>query len=113
MIRGFDCLPVKDPVLHTVERVGSLFLRLIPRGLYLAEEIVLVSLCALLDLLTLVGEVFLQTSGIPVGVRAGYRRLPVCLDEVLQFLAVSGLWEGDVVVREPSLKLGLVPFVVG
>lgn len=38
--------------------------------------------------------------------------LPVVLDERLQILSISSLGMRDVVVREPPLKLGLVPFVV-
>jgi len=49
---------------------------------------------------------------IPAVVRLGDIVIPVGLDKVLQVLAVRSGREGDVVVREPALQLGLVPFVV-
>lgn len=42
----------------------------------------------------------------------GDHRLPVVLDEVLKIFTVCGSRVGNVVIREPSLKLGLMPLVV-
>lgn len=106
-------LPVKNPILNAGVGIGSLFLRLVPRGLDLAEKRIFVGLRALLHLFALVREILLKASSVPVGIRARDGGLPVCLDEVLQFLAVSSLGESDIVVRQPSLELSLVPFVVG
>lgn len=44
--------------------------------------------------------------------RVDHISLPVILDQTLKVFAVSCLRVWDIVVREPSLKLGLVPFVV-
>jgi hypothetical protein len=38
--------------------------------------------------------------------------LPVALDQVFKVLTISWSGVGNVMVREPTLKLGLVPFVV-
>lgn len=39
--------------------------------------------------------------------------MPVGLDQVFEILAVSGGGVWDVVVGEPALELGFVPFVIG
>ncbi len=39
--------------------------------------------------------------------------LPVALDEILEILAIGWSRVWDVVIREPTLKFGFVPFVVG
>ena len=39
--------------------------------------------------------------------------LPIILDEILKVFAIRCLGMRDVVIREPALKLGLMPFVVG
>jgi hypothetical protein len=49
---------------------------------------------------------------IPIIVGRGDLRLPVLLDKTFKILAVSGSRIGNVMVRQPSLKLVLVPFVV-
>jgi hypothetical protein len=61
---------------------------------------------------TLEGEIALDRLGIPVLVRVHDLIVPVRLDEVLEVLAVGRLRVGNVVVGEPSLKLGLMPLVV-
>ena len=39
-------------------------------------------------------------------------RLPVVLDQIFEIFTISGRWIWDIVVREPSLKLSFVPFIV-
>lgn len=83
-----------------------------PQGLHLADEAVLVLLSALLDLLTLGAEEVGELVDVPRVVRLDDVVLPVVLDQVLQVLAVRSSWVRDVVVGQPALQLGLVPFVV-
>lgn len=105
-------LRVEDPVLNAFVSIGGLRLGLGPRALDLSNEAVLVLLGALLELLALGREVLAQLGSLPRVVGLNNVGFPVVLDEVLKVLAVSrsGVW--DVVVAEPSLKLGLVPLVV-
>jgi len=49
---------------------------------------------------------------LPFVVGCGNLAVPIRLDQVLEIFAVCGGRIGDVVVREPTLKLRLVPFVV-
>jgi hypothetical protein len=46
------------------------------------------------------------------GQRIDNLSLPVVLDQVLEIFAISWSRVRDVVIREPTLKLSLVPFVV-
>lgn len=50
--------------------------------------------------------------GIPVIVWRCNLGLPVVLNEVLKILSICGSRVRDIVVRQPSLELGFVPFVV-
>jgi hypothetical protein len=119
---------VEDPVRHARVGVVDAVGRVLPVGLDLAEQRVLVLLGALLDLLALAGEVVRQLVGIPLvwvkqSISTRLSRyydesltvglddvvLPVGLDLVEQVLAVSGRGVGDVVVRQPALQLRLVP----
>lgn len=43
---------------------------------------------------------------------SGHLRFPVLFDEILEVFPIGGTGIGDVVVGEPTLELGLVPFVV-
>ena len=39
--------------------------------------------------------------------------LPVVLHKILEIFAISWSWIWDVMVRQPALKLGLMPLIVG
>lgn len=88
--------------------VGSLM----PVRLDLADKAVLVLLSALLDLLARACDVVLELLGVPSVVGLGNLVVPVVLDKVDEVLAVGRGGIGDIVVREPSLQLGLMPLVV-
>ena len=83
-----------------------------PRSLDLLEQAVLALGGALLCLLTLGGQVRLELLGVPVVVWCSNVVLPVLVDQIDQVLAISWGRVWDVVVRQPSLKLGLMPLVV-
>lgn len=76
------------------------------------NKTVLVLLGALLDLLALRCDVALQLVGVPLVVWLYNIVLPVLLNQILQVLAVCRCWVWDVVVREPTLELSLVPLVI-
>lgn len=78
----------------------------------MSEKAVGVLLGTLLDLLTLGRNVGLQLVGIPAVVWSGHLVLPVVLDKVYKILTVGCSGEGDIVIREPSFELSLVPLVV-
>ena len=85
---------------------------LVPGALNLAEETICVLLRAFLDFFALRSEVVLKLVGIPLVVRLRDVVLPVVLNKVLEVFAVSRCWIRNVMIREPSLKLGFVPLVV-
>ena len=99
-------------MLDVAVRVVGAVRSALPVALHLGEEAVLVLLRALLHLVTLRRHPVGELVDIPAVVRLGDIVIPVGLHQVLQVLAVRGGREGDVVVREPALQLGLVPFVV-
>lgn len=103
---------VKDPVLNTAVGLIALLSSLVPEVLDLRDQCVLILLGTLLDLLALGGDVVLQLGGVPGVVWLDSVVLPVVLDKVLEVLAVRGCWVWNVVIRQPSLELGLVPLVV-
>jgi len=84
----------------------------LPETLHLAEKTVLVLLRPLLHLIAGRLDVVLELVRVPGVVGLDDIILPVLLDQVLKVFAVGGSWVWDVVVREPALKLSLVPFVV-
>ena len=90
----------------------SLVFCLVPVVLDLDNQAVLVGSSGILSLNTLLLQVGAELIGIPVIVRRRNLGLPVVLDEVLKILSICGSRVWDIVVRQPSLKLGLVPFVV-
>jgi len=49
---------------------------------------------------------------VPVVVRLGDLGLPVVLDKILEVLAVCWCRVWNIVIRQPSLKLSFVPFVI-
>jgi len=106
-------LRVEDVILDSAVSIRSLVTGGVPGGLHLLNQAVLVLLGALLDLLALRRKVRGQLVGVPGVVWTGNIVIPVLLYEVGQLLAVGSLWERNVVVRQPSLELGLVPLVVG
>lgn len=103
---------VEDPILHIDPSLLGLVAGLIPGGLNLADEGVLVSFGALLSLDALVGEPGLEVLGGPRVVGLDDVVVPVGLDELLEILPIGGSRVGDVVVRQPALELRLVPLVV-
>jgi hypothetical protein len=103
---------VEDPVLDVDVGVLSSVLSLIPRVLNLSKKGVLVGLGAFLSLNTLLLEVGRELVRIPVLVRGDSIAVPVLLDQVLEILAVGRGRVWDVVVRQPTLELSLMPLVV-
>lgn len=57
-------------------------------------------------------QICAQLGSVPFVVRLYNIVVPVLRDEVLQILAVSWSWIWDVLVRQPPLKLRLMPLVV-
>lgn len=104
---------VQNPVLNVGPGRLSLVLGFVPAGLHRGDQAVFVRLSSLLGLDTLGLQVSLQLLVVPVLVRRDGIGIPVLLDQVLEILAVGRGGVGDVVIREPSLQLSLVPFVVG
>jgi hypothetical protein len=103
---------VKNPILNATPSTLRLILGLIPRSLDLTDQAVLVRVCSILGLYALELQVGSQLVDIPVVVWCCNLGLPVFLDAVLQILAVCWLWKRNVMICQPSLKLGLMPFVV-
>ena len=83
-----------------------------PAVLNLSEQTVGVLLGALLYFLALRLQIARKTVGVPLVVWLCNVIFPVVLDEVLKIFAIRRCRIRDVVVREPSLELSLVPFVV-
>lgn len=104
---------IKNPILGTSQGSLSLVLGIVPCVLDLSEERILGGLGALLGLDALRLQIRGQLSRVPLLVRRDSVILPVILDEALKILAVRRSRVGDIVVREPSLELGLMPLVVG
>lgn len=98
--------------MHAVVSIVGLLGSLVPGTLNLAGKALNVLLRALLDFLSLRSQVAGELRRIPLAVGLGDVVFPVGFDEVLEILAIGGGGVGDVVVGEPSLQLGLVPFVV-
>jgi len=76
-------LPIKDPILDVVIRRGRFVASLVPARLDLLHQDIFVLLSTLLDLVACAGEVILQLSKVPFGIRRFDGRLPVSLDEIL------------------------------
>ena len=83
-----------------------------PARLNLGKQAVGVLLGALLHLFALRLQVARKTVGVPLVVWLRNVVLPVVLDEVLKVFTIRRRRIRDVVIREPSLQLSLVPFVV-
>lgn len=81
-------------------------------GANLLHEVVLGSLDLALGLLALGLQEGAELSGIPAAVGSHDVVVPVLLNEALKILAVGRGRVRDGVIREPALKLRLVPFVV-
>lgn len=105
-------LRVENPVLDIAVSVVGLSLGLVPAGLDLLDQAVLVLLAALLDLLALASEVVLELVGVPGVVGLDGVVIPILLNEVLEIFAVGSSWKWDVVIGQPALELSLVPLVV-
>lgn len=105
-------LPVKDPVTDARPRILSLVLSLVPILLDLSDKTLGVIRGYILGLYSLLLEVGAELSGVPITVWLRDLGLPVILDRSLELgpIVWGRVW--DVVVGQPSLKLGLVPFIV-
>jgi hypothetical protein len=103
---------VEDPVLNTTIGLVRRVLSLGPVHLDLLSEALGVLLGALLCLVALGGEVVLEALGVPAAIGRDDLVVPVVADRLLEALAVRGRWVRDAVVRQPTLKLRLVPLVV-
>lgn len=103
---------VKDPVPNAGPGLLSILLSLIPVSLDLLNKTVLGGF-SLADGLGSTGlQEGAQVGAVPALVGGDDIVVPVLLDEILEVLAISRGWVGDVVVREPALKLGLMPFII-
>jgi hypothetical protein len=78
----------------------------------LLSEALDILLSALLGLLALDSQVVGERLGIPARVRADNLVVPVVGNRLLERLAVRRARVGNAMVREPALKLRLVPLVV-
>lgn len=103
---------VEDPVLDGDPGGLRLILGLVPGTLHLGNESILVLLGRLLGLDALLLQVGAELVSIPRVVRRDDVGVPVLLDELLEILAVGRSGVGNVMVRKPALKLGLMPLVV-
>ena len=103
---------VEDPV----DRVGIGFRHLLfgigPARLNLGNETVLVLLGTFLNLLASGGEVLLELSRVPAVVWSQNFVIPVVFDEIFQVLSICWGGIGNVMIREPSFQLGLMPLIV-
>ena len=104
---------VEHPVLGADPGVVGLVFRLVPITLNLIDERILGSSGAILGLDALLLQVAVQLLRVPATVWGDGVAVPVALDQLLEVLAVSRCGVGDAVVREPALKLSLVPSIVG
>lgn len=104
---------VENPILDAGVGSLSLVVGLVPRTLDLLNKRVLVRSGGILDINAFLLEVGGQLGSIPVLVGSSNVVVPAAANELLQIPAVSGSWIGDIVVGQPSLKLSLVPLVVG
>jgi hypothetical protein len=104
---------VEDPVLDVAPALLRLVIRLVPGALDPGDERVATLFGRLLGLkallLQIVGELFC----VPRLVGLDDVGIPFALDELLEIFPVGGGRDGDAVVRQPPLKLRLVPLVVG
>ena len=73
-------LPVKDPILDIVIRVGRLIGGLVPVTLNLAKQAILVLLCAFLDFFTASVKIALELVCVPPVVWLDHVVIPVVLD---------------------------------
>lgn len=105
-------LRVEDPALNLGPSLVALVGSLGPVALDLLQEAVLALLSALLDLVAFGHNVVLELVGVPLAVWLDHVVVPVLLHKVLKILAVRSSWVWNVVIREPTLELSLVPFVI-
>lgn len=103
---------IEDPILDARPRRLALVLSLVPNVLHLLDQRVLAGGGRILGLNALELQVLLKLGGVPAAVGGDDIGIPVLLDELLQLLAVGGRGIRHVVVRKPSLQLGLMPLVV-
>ncbi len=103
---------IQDPVLNVGPCGLTLVLSFIPAGLDLRKKGVSVRLGGILGLDALGLQIGLQLVGIPCFVRSDRILIPVLLDQILEILSIGGCGVRDIMIREPSLELGLMPLVV-
>lgn len=103
---------IEDPITCIGICLSNSLLSLGPVVLDLLDEGVFGANGTVLGLVALEREVRLELRCFPAVVRSHDLVVPVLLDEVFEIFPIcgSGMW--DVVVRQPSLKLRLVPLVV-
>lgn len=91
--------------------VGGVF-SFVPVRLDMRKQTILVLLGLSRHVVAARLQICAELGSIPFIVRLYNIVIPVLRDEILQILAVSWGWIWDVLVRQPSLKLRLVPLVV-
>ena len=91
-------IPIENPVLDVVVgRVGSVA-RVGPLSFDLVHKLVFVLFCALLDLITLGLNLFLETSSVPIHVGRFNGGGPFGLHKVLEVLTISRSWVRNVMI---------------
>jgi len=103
---------VEHPVFGANPGVVGLVFRLVPETLNLVDERILGGSGAILGLDALLLQVMVQLLRVPATVGSDGIAIPVALDQLLEVLAVSRCGVRDAVVREPALKLSLMPSIV-
>ena len=104
---------VENPVAYVGPSFLGLVAGLVPGFLDLVDESILAGSGAILGLDALGFEIVGEVGDGPRAVRLDSIVVPVFLDKLLEVLAIRRGGVGHVVVREPALKFGLVPRVIG
>ena len=105
-------LPIEDPILHVIVSARRRVRRLSPIAFYLIDKTGFVRFCGFLRISTLGLEVGLKLRSLPIGVGRRNFIVPAALDQIFQIGTVCGSWIWDIVIREPSFELSLMPLVV-
>lgn len=103
---------IENPVLDIGPALVGGVLGFIPVRFDVRKQTILVLLSLSRHIVASSLQIRAQLGSIPFVVRLYNIVIPVLRDEVLQILAVSRSWIWDVLVRQPPLKLRLVPLVV-
>ncbi len=103
---------VQDPVSNIGPGLLGLILSLIPNGMDLRNQRILVLLGRLGGISPLQLEIGQELVRIPFAIWRHDVGIPVLLDQLLEVSAIGGGRVGNVVIGEPALQLRFVPLVV-